>query len=88
MGTNYVDIKLSNKDGGTLGTLKCSPKGLVWESQVCGTMQSSTRVCEYDLAPYIHKPPARAHLRTSMMGQALRPRVNTPLYLFLCGAYT
>ena len=32
--TQYGDIKLGSKDGGTLGTLKCRSEGLVWESQV------------------------------------------------------
>ena len=34
MGTTYADIKLGSKDGGTLGTLRCRPEGMVWESQV------------------------------------------------------
>jgi len=43
-GETYADIKLGSKDGGMMGTLKCRPDGIVWESQVrvassCGALR-------------------------------------------------
>jgi hypothetical protein len=31
---SYSEIKLSSKDGGSLGNLKCKDGGMVWESAV------------------------------------------------------
>jgi len=53
-GETYADIKLGSKDGGMMGTLKCRPDGIVWESQVrvasCGALR---------LRPFL--PRASAH---------------------------
>ena len=78
----YVDIKLSSKDGGTLGTLKSSPKGLVWESQVRDKDIPPLHKCLLSLRPHpaliLGSSAARARNRQCIPNLGVAARALAP----------